>query len=342
MNGFFVRRPQYLTTDSSNSRLEEINIASDDTGLIHFDSQAFDNNKKNIIASSSITDKKLANSSFEDLIPGGVLTRSSRKALRFSPKKTARKTAEGEGFSLVEMSLVQFALSSAAICSWCKSAKSEIIILKDNSRRHGMAEMFIFKCSLCQHETKTYSSAKIDNGTFEVNRRSVVACNTMIGGRKVLSDFCGIMNLPTLLASASYARHLKFVAQSGRQEADLIMNKAAERIRKCILTKNPNDFQKDMDGGTWQKRGFTSKYGVVDHQLSLLIQVKWWILKCFRYIVMSAENIQEVGRKTFQDMSNRDYKGSSGGMEGDYALKIFNRSISERNLKYTSYICRRW
>ena len=267
--GFFGRRSQELTTDIANCTLEEIDLAATDddpTGT------STSTPRLNTSASSSITDKKLANSSFEDLLPDGVLTRSSRRALGFSPKKAARKTAEAEGYSLVEMSLIQSALRSAAICSSCKNAKSEIRILKDNSRRHGLAEMFIFKCSLCQHETRTYSSGKIDNGKFEVNRRSIVSCNTMKGGHKGLSDFCGMMNLPPPLAPASYARHLKFVAQSGRQEAELVMNRAAERIQTSILKRNPNAGKRDMDGAipvavsmdcTWQKRGFTSKYGIV-------------------------------------------------------------------------------
>ena len=356
--GFFGRRPQDLTTSIASRTLEEININTADDGPVTSSStprpSPSTDNVKNTSASSSITDKKLANSSFDDLLPDGVLTRSSRKALGFSPKKAARKTAEAEGYSLVEMSLIQSALRSAAICSSCKTAKSEIKILKDNSRRHGLAEMFIFKCSHCQHETRTYSSAKIDNGKFEVNRRSVVLCNAMKGGRKVLSDFCGIMNLPPPLAPASYARHLKFVAQSGRQEAELVMNRAAERIRKCILKKSPNAGKRDVDGaipvavsidGTWQKRGFTSKYGVV---IAILVDtgevVDFEVLslhchECRKH--QHDDKSSQAYRQWEEKHSNIcqiNYEGSSGGMEGDGALKIFERSISERNLKYTTFV----
>lgn len=358
--GFFGRRPQDLTTDNANSRLEEINIASTTDEPIQVTSTSTprprvgDHNVENTSALSSITDKKLANSSFEDLVPDGVLTRSSRKALGFSPNKAARKTVEAEGFSLVEISVVQSALRSAAICSSCKSAKSEIKILKDNSRRHGLAEMLIFKCSQCQHETKTYSSAKIDNGKFEVNRRSVVSCNTMKGGRKVLSDFCGIMNLPPPLAPASYARHMKYVARSGRREAELVMNKAAERIRKCILKKSPNADKRDADGaipvavsidGTWQKRGFTSKYGVV---IAILVDtgevVDFEVLSLHCHECRKHQHDDKTSQmyKQWEEKHSEkcqiNYEGSSGGMEGDGALKIFKRSISERNLKYTTFV----
>ena len=106
--GFFGRCPQDLTTSIASCTLEEINIATADepgtsSSLTPRPSPSTDS-VKNTSASSSITDKKLANSSFDDLLPDGVLTRSSRKALGFSPKKAARKTAEAEDYALVEMS----------------------------------------------------------------------------------------------------------------------------------------------------------------------------------------------------------------------------------------------
>ena len=347
--GFFGRRPQDVPIESTES--EEIStepIPSTSTP------RSDGHDKKITVAYSSITDKKLANSSFEELLPGGVLTRSCRKALGFSPKKVARKTEEAQGYSIVEMSLIQSALKFAAICSTCKSSNSEIRILKDNSMRHGLAERFIFKCSLCHHETKTFSSAKIDNGKFEVNRRSVVASNAMKGGRKVLSDFCGMMNLPPPLAPASYARHLKFVSQVTKQEVELLMIRAAQRIRKSILKKNPNADKTDIDGaipvavsidGTWQKRGFTSKYGIVTAILvdtGEVVDFEVLSLHCYECRKHQHDDNGSEKYKQWQEKHSEvceiNYKGSSSGMEGDGALKIFKRSISERNLKYTTFV----
>ena len=109
-----------------------------------------------------------------------------------------------------------------------------------------------------------HSSRKLDRGKFEINARSVVASNTLKGGRKILSSFCGIMNLPSPLAKASYARNLKSTASISQEEAEKQMNDAAKRIRKIVLEQNPNADKEDDHGaisvavsldGTWQKRG---------------------------------------------------------------------------------------
>ena len=60
----------------------------------------------------------------------------------------------------------------------------------------------------------------------------------MKGGHTVLSDFCGMMNLHPPLVTASYARHLKFVSQTTKQEVELLLTRAAQWIRKSILNKN--------------------------------------------------------------------------------------------------------
>ncbi len=143
-------------------------------------------------------------------------------------------------------------------------------ILKDVRKRHGLSEFIIFKCSKCSHETKFYASKKLEKGKFEVNTRSV--CNSMKGGRKLLSGFCAMMNLPLPLASASYGRQLTSTANVASSEAEKQMNDAANCIRQKILSKKPDAVKEDEDGaipvavsidGTWQELGYSSKYGVV-------------------------------------------------------------------------------
>ena len=55
-----------------------------------------------------------------------------------------------------------------------------------------------------------------------------MACNSLNGGRKILSNFCGMMNLPSPLASASYARQLKSSAKISREVAEKQMKDAAK------------------------------------------------------------------------------------------------------------------
>ena len=108
------------------------------------------------------------------------------------------------------MSLLQEALQETVICKSCKSPESKLKVLKHTRKRHGLAEMIILQCSKCLNETEFYSSRKLGKRKFELNTRSVVACNSLKGGRKILSSFCGIMNLPAQLVTP---RNLDFMAK---------------------------------------------------------------------------------------------------------------------------------
>ena len=145
-------------------------------------------------------------------------------------------------------------------------------VLTGVKKRHGLAEMIILQCSYCLHETKFYSSRKVERGKFAVNARSVASCNSLKGGRQVLAKFCGMMNLPPPIAAPSYSRQLELLSSVAKTGAESQMKDAAKRICDIVLRKNPTAGKEDTDGaisvavsvdGTWQKRGCSSKFGVV-------------------------------------------------------------------------------
>ena len=86
------------------------------------------------------------------------------------------------------------------------------------------------------------TSRKIQKGKFEVNTRSILACNTLKGGHKIFSSFCGIMNLVLPLAGTSCSKHLKSTASNAKDEAEKQMKDAVKHIRKRVLLKNPFSF----------------------------------------------------------------------------------------------------
>ena len=298
------------------------------------------------------TAKKLLNSSLDMIHEPGVATRNSATSKGLSKLKKRRETAAGH--SIMDMSLLQNALQSSAICSSCKSANSKLSVLKDNTKRHGLAELIILKCSQCLQETQFYTSKKLEKGKFEVNTRSVASCNSLKGGRKVLSGFCGIMNLPPPLATASYSKHLKATSQIAREEAEQQMKEAAKRIREKILNSKPDADQGDKDGaipvavsidGTWHKRGYSSKYGVV---LAVLVDtgevVDFEVLsthchECRKNCHLSKESDAfKAWKEKHEPVCQINFEGSSGGMEGAGAAEIFKRSIKKRGLKYVTFV----
>ena len=293
--------------------------------------------------------RKLGNSSFE--VFQGVATRSSTRKHGFSNQKRKEPAL---GLSLLELPILQSALQSSVCCMFCKSAKSKLHILKENKRRFGLAEMIILQCSNCQHETKFYSSKKTNRGQFEVNARSVTACNSLKGGRQVLASFCGMMNLPPPIASPSYSRQLKVLSSVSKHEAECQMNEAAKRVRDIILRKNPDLYRQDVDGaisvavsidGTWQKRGYSSKFGVV---LAILIDtgevVDFEVLslhchECKKHQYDDkASDAYKIWKRKHELTCQINFEGSSGGMEGKGAVNIFKRSIKNRGLKYVTFV----
>ena len=115
------------------------------------------------------------------------MTRSASKRLGLTRQKSRREV--NDDLSIVDMLLFQQALKSAVICKHCRSRKSVMKLYKDENKRRGLAESFYLQCSECLQSTKFFSSRRIAHGRFEVNRRSVLACNAMKGGRQVLANF---------------------------------------------------------------------------------------------------------------------------------------------------------
>ena len=320
--------------------------------------QTFDERFENVdtiaICSTPVSKlgNKLKNSSLNELEESVLMTRSASRKLGFARKNSKRAVCDD--FSMVDMTLLQQALKSAVICKHCQNNKSEMKLYKDDNKRHGLAETFYLQCSECLNETKFFSSKKSTQGRFEVNSRSVLACNALKGGRQVLANFCGAMNLPPPLSPASYAKHLKLSTSLYQENAERKMIDAANRLRKEILMKNPGIDKCDADGavpvavsvdGTWQKRGFTLKYGV-----ALIVSIDTGEILDFEVLSLHSH---ECSKHQLYDKSTQKYllwkenhsskyqvnfEGPSGAMEGKGVLEMFKRSIDKRKLKYTQFI----
>ena len=109
----------------------------------------------------------------------------------------------------------------------------------------------------------------------DVNIRSVYAAQT-IGGlqRSGLQTFCNIMDLPPPIAKINFNNVSKIIAKSAKDAAKCILKEAGERLLAVTVEKYPENIEVDGQGemignvdvlvdGTWQRRGHTSKIGVV-------------------------------------------------------------------------------
>ena len=131
----------------------------------------------------------------------------------------------------------------------------------------------LFMCTNCGNETLLQTSKELTGRKVsEVNACSVIASSSM--GHARLSDFCGIMGLPPPLAKSSYQQQLKNICKHIVQATEGVLLEASEKLIQITANKEPFQIQFDDSGrkianigvtvdGTWQKRGHSSRIGVV-------------------------------------------------------------------------------
>ncbi|GFX48114.1 uncharacterized protein TNCV_4114491 [Trichonephila clavipes] len=137
--------------------------------------------------------------------------------------------------------------------------------------------------------------------------------------------FCGIMNLPPPPTKFSKYNHI--LLQATRETCEHSM---AEAVREAV---DENDGKREIAvavDGSWQKRGFSSKNGLVtvtSVDTGKVIDVE----------VFSKHCICPNKTKHLQNCK-RNFEGYSGKMEVAGALSIFQRSQSLYNVRYTKYL----
>ncbi len=121
------------------------------------------------------------------------------------------------------------------------------------------------------------------------------------------------------------------------------------------MTKHPDDIEVDgediianvaiTDDGTWQKRGHSSKIGVVfviSVEMGEILHYEVKSLFCHECKAHTSCDHESVNYKEWKKAHKKNceinHHGSSEEMEAVSAVDIFSRSIETRNLKYTTFV----
>ena len=303
----------------------------------------------------NVSAEKLLNSSFLSLEKEeSHLTRSKTRKLGLT---SDAKVCEAHGFKLQDANLLSESISKAAICSSCRKPNSKLQLFQDNKRRDGLSEQLFLLCSECGNKTPLNTSRRLGGhggGAHEINRRSVLASHQW--GRAGLTTFCAGMDLPPPVTKKAYNQHLISIEKQSVTNAEKLMSDAAERLKQITAKEHPENIHPSSDGsivadvavsvdGTWQKRGHSSKIGVI-----FVISIRTG--EILDYVVKSLV-CQECTSHQHWDKDGKDYldwkekhkavcqvnhHGSSESMETDGAVEIFLRSISARGLRYTLFV----
>ena len=118
---------------------------------------------------------------------------------------------------------------------------------------------------------------------FDVNRRSVLAVRRIGHGHAGLKNFCGIMDLPPPISEANFRRHQRAMLAASQKVAVDSMETAAAELRK----DNPDGEVAVTFDGTWQRRGFSSLFGV-------FVCISWLTGRVLGFFVSAPSTVQHA------------------------------------------------
>lgn len=222
----------------------------------------------------------------------------------------------------------------------CKTCDSDITFHERSPR--GLGFKIVIFCPNCP-EVDIPSSKFIRNG-YEINRRIVLAMRLLGVGLNGIIKFCAFMELPRPIFQSFYDRLVDMISIATAIIRDASMKKAAEEEKKKS-EKNGLFAGITVSGdGSWRKRGFSSLFGVT----SLIgwftgkivdVEVKSKYCKsCEHWKSKLRTTEYEEWLKTHTDECQSNHKDSSGKMEVDTVVEMFERSETLHGIKYVNYI----
>ena len=303
----------------------------------------------------NMSELKLRNSSFNDLEDEVRISTRSQSSSSGMPQ-SMEEHEKAHGFKLQDAKLLSQCIGKSAICSSCKNPKSQLKLFQENSNRDGLAELLYLKCSSCDCITPLQTSRRLGGkggGAHEVNRRSVLSSHQW--GCAGLAKFCAGMDLPPPVTKKAYNQHMKKIQKSAINNAEQLMCEAAERLTNlasseeedCVVEINGQKATKvalSMDG-TWQKRGHSSKIGVVfavsvrtgevlDYEVKSLI-----CKECSSHEHCDKQSPDYLAwKESHRRHWEVNHQGSSEEMESLGAIDIFSRSIEKRKVMYSTFV----
>ena len=310
------------TNDGPNSFFDELVRTPSSSG-----------NREIIEMPRNLSAEKLVHSNFKQLDHRKSLSRNLR----------SMQIEEACSNKIQDFSILNQCLQSFAMCSSCKSAKSRIILMQVNQKKMGLAEFLFRQCTHCGAQKEFTASRKLPGkgGAFEVNREAILACPS----RSELQRFCTKMNLPPPLHKEAYNAHIKQIEKELSIEAEKKMNEAAIRLKDITKIKDSNKVKIAANGqeiaevagsvdGTWQKRGHSSKIGVVfvlsirTGEVLVYEVLSHFCQECNSHDETNDTIEYKKWKEKHAPLCHINHYGSSGDMECKGAIAILKEALN--------------
>lgn len=287
----------------------------------------------------------------------GNMPTSARK-LSFFQKAQENSDTVSDQYFLVHSST--FAnLFPQCYCDLCEQVST---VTFQTSTKKGFAYLFQLVCDNCGEIIKeSFSSERISsnkNSSFDVNRRTVDSFLKKGAGYSAATDFCASMKIDTM-SSKAYYDQLKSIKEDAQELKQNILEKSREvvysvhkslgedSVRTRSKEKEVIDILSSFDG-SWHKRGHTSLYGigcVIDVLTGLVVDYEVMSKYCHSCVRAAADldadspdfHFWQKGHKESGDCCE-NFTGSSGAMEVTSAEIMWQRSVAECGMRYTTLL----
>ncbi|GBL98092.1 hypothetical protein AVEN_84592-1 [Araneus ventricosus] len=219
----------------------------------------------------------------------------------------------------------------------CKVCTVRVSI--SDKRGAGLSSLMSIYCNSCNIQLSTRNSKLLGPKT-EINRWITYAMRSVGQGLESMKTFCGIMDLNPPASQNSYEQICRRVNAASKNVANESMKKAADEE---VAAVDSTDITVGVDG-TWKTRVHTSQIGdctVIGADTGKVIDVEVLSKACIGCSRWKGPRLGSAFKKwhtRHSQVCTKNHIGSSGKMEGDGMVKLFQRSESERGLRYLKYI----
>lgn len=239
------------------------------------------------------------------------------------------------GFRLMDVDLLNEFIANLC-CPECQECNLKCVA----ETQRGCQSTLRYQCQ-CGYSQVLETSKKVPNGGHEVNGRFTQGILAIGKNRTAAETLLMHLNMPPPVSVNAWEQYSDRIHSALENVAKKSMAKAGEELKK-----DGCDVAVSVDG-TWQRRGFSSKNGVVtcvsvaNDLTCKVIDVELLTSHCQACALaknrMSDEELKEwMARHQSDCTSNHD--GSAGSMEPKGALAIFRRSEETHGLRYTSFL----
>ena len=239
----------------------------------------------------------------------------------------------------------------------CLECGAASLIVRVADHRLGLVAAMETVCTECDAVlNSTLTSDRIEGSTagnvpFFVVRQAVAASMDMGVGHAGLVKLCRFLDIKPL-THTSFTKHVHAICDANKIVVTRMFDEAANTVRRVysdidtsIEAGDTIDLTVSYDG-SWMTRGHKSQYGigcVIEVMTGLVIDLQVMSLYCQRCAYASTRHGGVHTRgflewfTTHEPECNKNYEGSSGGMEMKAAELLWDRSTN-RDFRYTTML----